>query len=433
LLIAILFLLSFPRTASAIDSDTEARLRQLAVQNEKLQQQLSEQADVIKSLKGQMSALQQTQRDNGEAPASGPESAKQRAWLGLLGSQTRLNIGGQLAAGYFKTGHEGQFPNGEFRVDDARVFLDARAWDNVYGFVELTLMTRESGDENVHLGEAYIDLEQLLKWRGLDPLINFRIGRFYIPFGEEYQVRYPMDDPLITHSLSDLWGIDEGVEIYGSYGNVQYAFAVQNGGHSALQDFTSDKSLAGRIAYEPKKWLRVSGSAMRTGDLSVQGDALSEMWFANGFFRSLGSSDTTTRFNAELLEGDVQFLFPRGHVKLAGGGIRYDDNDRSGDNHRDIYYCYAEGMFRFTKQFYAATRYSQVFADGGFPLIGQGNWGDHFYKLTDELWRVSAGIGYTPNPNFIIKVEYAIERGETVSGLSRDHEDFFGAQAALRF
>jgi hypothetical protein len=120
-------------------------------------------------------------------------------------------------------------------------------------------------------------------------------------------------------------------------------------------------------------------------------------------------------------------------VKLAGGGIHYDDNDRSADNCRDVYYYYAEGLFRFTKQFFGAARYSQIFADKGYPILGNGAWPEYNAELTDNLWRLSLGIGYTPNPNFVFKIEYTLERGHTVSGESRNHEDFFGAQAALRF
>src|SRR5207247_6258165 len=109
---------------------------------------------------------------------------------------------------------------------------------------------------------------------------------------------YPIDNPLISHSLGDLWGVDEGIELYGAASKVQYAVAVQNGGHSALHDFAADKSVAGRISYDPVRWLHLSASGMRTGDLSAKNDQLSELWFGNGFLRAFGSS--ATRFHAEL-------------------------------------------------------------------------------------------------------------------------------------
>jgi hypothetical protein len=414
------------------DEATQQELRALREQNRLLQGQLAKQQKLIDSLSTKVAGIEQAQKTQNETSADG-QRASNDTIVQKISGQTKVNISGQIAAAYFKTASKGLFPNGEFHVDDARVFLDAKAWEDVYGYVELNALTREGGDDGVHIGEAYLDLEHVIKWRSLDSLVNVRMGRFYIPFGEEYSVRYPMDNPLISHSLSDLWGVDEGIELYGSYRDVQYAVAVQNGGHSAVFDGTSDKSVAARLTYQPKPWLRVSGSAMRTGDLSAQDDFVSEMWFGNGFFHSLGNAGTTTRFHADLAEGDVQFLFSRGHLKLAGGGIHYDDNDRSTDNRRDAFYYYAEGMLRFTKQFYGAARYSQVLADKGFPVVGNGNYGDYFSAPTENLWRLSLGLGYTPNPNFVFKVEYAFERGRTVGGVSRDHEDFFGAQAALRF
>ncbi|HMJ88713.1 MAG TPA: hypothetical protein VK530_02795, partial [Candidatus Acidoferrum sp.] len=137
---------------------------------------------------------------------------------------------------------------------------------------------------------------------------------------------------------------------------------------------------------------------------------------------------------ADMWEGDVQLLLPRGHLKVAGGAIYYGDNDPLADNSRTVYHYYAEGLFRFSKQFYTAARHSQTLAEDGFPIIGNGTWGQYFYReLTDNLWRASIGFGYTPNPNFVVKVEYMVERGTTISGKDRDHEDFLGAQAVVRF
>lgn len=395
-----------------------------------LQQQLTRQQQVIDSLSAKVSGIEQAQKTREESSADGPsmKSVGQK-----ISGQTKVNISGQLAAGYFKTASKGQYPEGEFRLDEARVFLEAKGWEDVYAFMELNVMTREGYDDAVRIGEVYIDFEHVLKWRGLESLVNVRLGRFYIPFGEEYSVRYAIDNPLISHTLSDLWGVDEGIELYGSLGPVQYAVAVQNGGHAVAFEGTSDKSVTARLTYQPKSWLRLSGSAMRTGDLSVQTEGISEMWFGNSFFTSLGNPNTTTRFHADLAEGDVQFLFSRGHLKLAGGGIHYDDNDRTAENRRDVAYYYAEGMFRFTKQFYGAARYSQVLAEEGFPIPANGNFNDYGLAPTDNLWRLSLGLGYTPNPNLVFKVEYTFERGHTASGESRDREDFFGAQAALRF
>ena len=65
--------------------------------------------------------------------------------------------------------------------------------------------------------------------------------------------------------------------------------AVQNGGAPVARDFNGDKAVVGRLGYDPTRWLHLSVSAMRTGDLDVNDDFLSELWFGGGWFRSIGT------------------------------------------------------------------------------------------------------------------------------------------------
>ena len=90
------------------------------------------------------------------------------------------------------------------------------------------------------------------------------MGRLDIPFGEEYLSRDASDNRLISHSLSDFWGIDEGVEVYGTLKHIQYVLAVQNGGHPSINDYNSDKSVTLRLGGDPVKWLHLGVSLMRT-------------------------------------------------------------------------------------------------------------------------------------------------------------------------
>ena len=180
----------------------------------------------------------------------------------------------------------------------------------------------------------------------------------------------------------------------------------------------------------------LSVSGMRTGDLNVQRDQFSELWFANGFIRALGNPSTTTKFHAELFEGDVQFNLPRGYLKGAGGYIHSNDNDSSGaDNGRDVYYYYIEGLFNLTRKLYAAARFSQIFAEDGFPLLaGNDNWMQYFAAgLSTGLSRLSIGLGFRPTPNLLLKTDFTFNTGEALSGESRNHENFFGVEAAFKF
>ncbi|MBI3876642.1 MAG: hypothetical protein HY300_11950, partial [Verrucomicrobia bacterium] len=310
-------------------------------------------------------------------------------------------------------------------------------WGNVYFFAELNLAQRESTDLMLRVAELYLDFENVLGLREHERLLNLRIGRLDVPFGEEYQTRDAIDNPLISHSLSDFWGVDEGMEVYGSAGKFSYVLAVQNGGTPVAQDFTSDKAVVGRLAFDPTRWLHLSVSGMRTGDLDASMDFLSELWFGGGWFRSIGGPGTT-RFHANLVEGDLAVRWRSGHLKAFGGAARYDDNDPVNSNARSIYFYSVEGRQLLTRKLYAAARFSQIFADQGYPLAGQGTMDEYFFDyspdaLTTEIWRLTFGLGYRFNDHLLVKTEYSLERGRTIGGKQRDHEDLFALEAAFRF
>ena len=402
------------------DAAVRSELRQL-------QEQLQQQQALIDQLTHKVSELEGAQRDAGRETSP---TARLRDSLG------KVHISGEGAVGFFHSGSEGEFPNKEFRVDEAKLFVETPIWNDIYLFTELNMTLRDEREEYMRVGELYLDFENLGRWFERDRWLNLRIGRFDIPFGEEYLTRDAIDNPLISHSLSDLWGVDEGVQLYGTIGKFHYALAIQNGGHPSLHDYNGDKALVGRLSFDPVESLHVSVSAMRTGDLDVEGDETSEIWLANAFIRAIGDPGTTTTFHAELLEGDVRLTLPRGYLAAAGGYIHSNDNDTSGaDNERDVFYYYAEGVFNITRKLYAAARFSQIFAHEGFPLLGgSGDWMQYFIdELSTGLSRLSIGLGYRPSANLLLKTDFTYNVGETLSGGSRIHENFFGVEAAFKF
>jgi hypothetical protein len=228
--------------------------------------------------------------------------------------------------------------------------------------------------------------------------------------------------------------VDEGIEFYGAVGRFAYVVAVQNGGVSDTRDFNPDKSVAGRLAYDPTGWLHLSVSGMRTGDLSIQNDVLSAMWFGGGWFRSLASPITATDFHLNMVEGDISLRLHRVEVNAFGGYARYGDNDTAFDNSRDIYYFSGELVANLTRKLYSGVRFSQIFADDGFPIVGQSPIGSYLFgPLTTDIWRCSAVLGYRWNKNLVLKTEYSHERGREVSGVVRNDENMVSAHAAFGF
>jgi uncharacterized coiled-coil protein SlyX len=442
-------------SAIADDAIDPADLHQLIDQNRKLQEQVTSQQQVIDLLRQQVGALEtDTRRDRAElddlqqrmagspsaapsvqSPVAVPVEQADSSAPPPGEHQGNIHIGGELGAAFFASGSDGMFPKGDFRIDEARLFFDASVWKNVYFYSEVNLVTREAADSSLQPGELYVEIENLSGPLGDERLINLRAGRLYIPFGEEYQYRMVLDDPLISHSASDLWGYDQGIEIYGEKDRFSYVFAVQDGGINSLNTAHKDKSLALRIGYDPNSWMHLSASALRTGHVSASTDSLSALWFGNEFFRAIGPLGQTSNFNANLVEGDAAVKWKGGNLRVAGGLVQFSDNFPGADDTRHMDYFYVETMQHLTEALYGAVRFSGIDAPGGYPIAGQGNDGEYFFgdTLTKNLDRLSFGIGYQFAPPVLFKIEYSAEWGQTTLGAHRNEEDIFSTEIGVRF
>jgi hypothetical protein len=421
----ILIALSLP--AADGDPITQEQFQQLKQQNLLLQQRLEQQQKLIGDLSDKVAALQKSpvKASEDEPAATTPTNSTKGLSLG------KVHLSGEGGVAFFRSEANGPYPNSEFRVDEAKLFVEAPIFKDVYLFSELNLVSREDPSSFFQLGELYLDFENVSRLWNRERQLNVRVGRFDIPFGEEYLSRDAIDNPLISHSLSDIWGVDEGIEIYGCFGKIQYALAVQNGGHPSLRDYDADKSIALRLGYDPTKRLHLSASAMRTGSVATMGDQFSELWFGNAF--AGGFNATATRFQANLVEADAQFRWSQGYAKTAAGYLKYDDNG-PGNFQRDVYYYYFEGVQHLASRLYAAGRWSQILASGGYPLVGDGPWGQYYFGgLTRNLWRLTLGAGYRFSPNLVFKADYTLNGGNQSSGGHRTHENVLAAEAAFSF
>jgi hypothetical protein len=419
----------FACSALGADTEVEKQLQQLKESNDLLRQQLQKQQQTIDELSKKVSSIAEPEKESGKPL---PQKEDVQAAPKSLGFQLgRVRFTGEGGAGFFRSGPAGIFPNSEFRIDEAKLFVEAPLWNDTYFFSELNLTQREDPGDALQLGELYVDFENVSRLWHQDKLVNLRIGRMDIPFGEEYLVRDSIDNPLITHSLSDIWGVDEGVELYGSSGKFSYVAAVQNGSHPSKADYNGDKSISARVSLDLLPSVHLSLSAMRTGALDTAGDQSSELWFGNGFIHPI--SVGTTSFHADVIEGDFQYRLPQGHLKAAGGWVSYGDNHVP-HNRRDMYYYYLEATQKLTRHLYLAGRWSQIFAPNGSPIMANGNYYDYVLNnLTKSIWRLSLGAGWRFSDNLALKAEYMFENGKTTTGQSRSRENMFATEIVFRF
>src|SRR5688572_14003804 len=250
------FLCTTAQTMAGADTPvTQEQLKELRLQNQLLQQQVQKQQQLIDDLSGKVANLERSKSSDHADESSLPPARSAGFSLG------NVRFSGEGGVAFFRSEAHGPAPNSEFRVDEAKLFVEAPLWKDTYFFAELNITTRENPSTYLEPGELYVDFENVSRLWNRDRQLNLRIGRLDIPFGEEYLTRDAIDNPLISHSISDIWGVDEGIELYGTIARFNYVLAVQNGGHPALRDYNEDKSIAVRLGYDPVGWLHLSGSA----------------------------------------------------------------------------------------------------------------------------------------------------------------------------
>jgi len=409
--------------------------RAVREENRELRALLTAQQEQIDALRREFAGLRSAATDEPSTPPAPPPAIVERPTVRAL-LDSRVILSGEVGVALFAGGADTQFPNEEFRVDDAKLFVEAEIARNIYLFTGLDLTIRETQDEFFRLGESYLEFAELPAPWGGDAAWTVRAGRVALPFGEEYQRRGVMANPLITHSLADLWGIDEGLAAFGNIGEFDVTLAVQNGGHRTQHDFHRDKALVARVGYSPARGWRLSASAMRTGKLDRAADSVSEVWIGNGFFRGIGGAATTRTFGAELAQIDASYAWRTGEARAAYGRAWYDDDDTAADNRRRLAFYSLEGRQVLAGDVYGAVRFSRISVDGGgYPLVGLGTFGDYLFSnnFTDHLWRLGVGLGYDPTDRLRLKLEYTWERGRQTNGSVRTDSDQLAAAAGVKF
>lgn len=434
-LLVVWLLASCPARAAETE-DLKREVELLRQQNREMLQKLQQQDRLIEQINQKLSTLE-TASTEPRSPAPVPISSTAPTEVPpvkrpLLGGLGKLHLSGEAGIALFHHQSEGQFPNAEMRVDEAKLFLETPVGEDIYFFTELNLFQRQDPSDRLNVGELYVDFENLSRFWHRDGQLGVRLGRIDIPFGEEYLTRDAIDNPLISNSLMDFWGVDEGLEAYGKVGGVHYVFAVQNGGHPSLRDYHPDKSLTLRVGYDPTSWLHLGASALRTGALDTRQDQLSELWFGNGFVRSLSTNAAT--FQAHVVQAEAEVRWKRGHVRGSAGLLRYTDSDPTQVNRRDLHFFSLEVLQQLTRKLYGITRFSRIITDRGFPLVGDGDFEEYFMdEMSKDLWRLSIGLGYRLNDHLLIKTEYSLNRGSEYQGPDRLRENLFALEAAVRF
>ncbi len=319
-----------------------------------------------------------------------------------------VDLGGYGALDYLDSGNAGTTPDGSFLVKEASLFLDAQVWERMSLYTEIWY-TRYSFVNQFTLGEFYAQFTGLFAGDDGGRGLGVRVGRVYIPFGENYLWWDATENPLITFSAADPYGFDRGVVIYGDLGPAHWISSVTNGSLSAADDAAA-KLVSGKVYGEPCGDLYLSASLLTTGNTERSAFRLGDNFITPvgvGASSSVGASPndevntTCWELDAELGES------LRASLALQVGRAYIDDDADAFD--RDLTWFQIEPSVHLTDELDLIVRYSEIGtydSDEGYLFTGRiVSTGENLGFDTRVLRRLSGGMRWDVNPHVIGKVE----------------------------
>ncbi len=388
----------------------------------------------------------------------GEQDAGQRATVDLSGDELtsiegnrdhvlsrpwydNVALSGYGALLYLDSGNAGTTPEGSFILKEASLFVDAEVWKNVSFSSEIWLARYLYGN-GFSLGELYLQFSGLgadedAGERGL----GLRVGRFEIPFGEEYLRWDANETPMITFSAADPYGIDRGVELFGAAGPVHWIAAVTNGASGSADDGPA-KQVALKLYGEPHRDLYTSASALVTGDTEESAFRLSGSTLTPVGADGASSAGTSPSDEVNVLcwQVDVRIAEERrSSVALQFARGRVDDDEDAFD--RELTWFLVMPEIRVTESVHLVARYSAIGTfddDEGYRFEGK-----HVADAevlgydTSSLRRLSGGVFWSLNPNLAVKFEVGQDRLELIDGstldANNDERFFFGVEVVGSF
>lgn len=348
-----------------------------------------------------------------------------------------VRLGGSANGGFYGGQQDSGFDPDSFLLFDARFFVDAqlgedirigerRIFRNLGLSFEWNLL--RLGELENDIGELYADFQGFLA----SDWLNFQVGRFQIPVGEAY-LRYSRgyaDKPFVTNTVGGPWWWDEGVRLYGSdpEGRFGYVSSISDGETPLNADASGAKQLTLKLFWQPRPWLHLSASGLRSGALGSDAEpAMGALWLGESWARAFGAGSAVPSYqdgvevadgpnrlkDTWLVAGDAILDFQdRARLWLAYGRYAIESQGDSSYD-RVLHYWIAELLLRgawaseVLRPFYAGLRANALGTyDGGEGyLLDSGMRSTLGYNM-ESLTAYSAVLGWELSRNLRLRAEY---------------------------
>ncbi|MFN8672034.1 MAG: hypothetical protein U0457_08125 [Candidatus Sericytochromatia bacterium] len=269
------------------------------------------------------------------------------------------------------------------KVNSKPFTFDSRYYNLFLGVNIKDVISSELQIENEHSGTEYevrVGQIDLL----INPLFNFRVGRFLVPIGTFNSYLYPeyitkgVDRPFALREIIPVTWSDNGVEIFGKYEfginkNINYTLYAINGLKQApvakdsdLKDGGSIRAMRGNVVENDKSDKGLGG---RLGIVPIDGLELSLSAYSGSY-----TADATKKLNI----ADIDLAYELGTLNIRGEYVYAIQQASKGDITKQGGYGQISYLF---KPIEPVLRYD---------LISFNN------DTTQDRQRILAGINYYP-------------------------------------
>ncbi|MDD5195801.1 MAG: hypothetical protein PHQ96_09040, partial [Candidatus Omnitrophica bacterium] len=325
------------------------------------------------------------------------------------------------AAGYYESGSAGSYSSGSFEVPETKLIFSFEP-DEIN---KITLRFNLNNGAFNSVDYSYLDMN-LSKLFNLPAPLNFRIGRLRMDFGEEWLANNPVEGVLVSNSVANVDGKDEGLQLLGKIGKSKplgYVFSITNGNSGTGSDNSAAKAFTGKLYYNIFEPLYISASYHNSGTMKMSS---AEMSIAGLTARPANAP----KWSRQVWEVDMRYDYQKGKtlyptafsdskaiMRLAYGGFDEEvtTTPALGGEKRSGKYGFIEGTYNFNKKFYLASRASFIELDDE-AIASLNNINCNRYK------RYSLGAGYRLTNNTILKVAYDwnLESGNDVDEMNNN-------------
>jgi hypothetical protein len=352
----------------------------------------------------------------------------------------RFDVTGFAAVGAVWTGKGGADPFLHLHAREVSLNIDAYSSEDVKFHIRWSLVPLTHEDDPISSSVQFPELNVQLNgniFKIPNKSILLTVGRFAVPFSEEYLTHRSFDNSFLTNTVYFPYAFDNGIQLSGKSKGYDYALAVTDGSAIKSTQPQNTRSTVLRIRKDYSSSLHMSASFMNQGYTSTS----SAMELGGG---TLSATDTSIGGNAkyQMYHLDAKYDYSSNkNLKLGFGQATIEDqNSTSPDSSIKLMFFNIEPRLEVNESRFIALRYSRIQTSDsatGYQFKGEPfAVGDNYGFSSHSLSRTAIATGYYLDPKAVLKFEYSYDQFQLNDGVINQanlNRWFLGCDLAIKF